>query len=221
MRAARALTLAARYPQSAEVLALVAAGYELIGDLQPAFGETQALAERLRAALGDRAPEPVRDAVPSVETYYNTPNPFDPASFFSRLALEAWARHAPLQFPNAAPNECPRCGHAPQFGVLRPSGNGDALFLACSLCRHEWPFRRATCPECGETDAEKLSYYAADALPFAQTQTCQTCNAYIHLLSPERELQMIPEVDELALLPLDVWAQEQGFHKVWPNLAGL
>lgn len=221
MRVARARALAARCPQSVEVLELVASAYDLIGDSRPAFADTQPLAERLRAALRDQAPAPVREAIPDVQNYYNSPNPFDPASFFSRLALEAWARHAPLQFPNAAPNECPRCGHAPQFGVLRPAGNGDALFLACSLCRHEWPFRRTTCPECGETDAEKLNYYSADSSPFAQTQTCQTCNAYIHLLSPEREIEMIPEVDELALLPLDVWAVEQGFHKVWPNLAGL
>jgi hypothetical protein len=221
VRAARARELAARYPQSAEVLELVAAAYELIGEAPVAFGDTQSLAERLRAVLGHNAPEPVRAATPNVQDYYNNPDPYDPASFFSRLALEAWARHAPLQAPGGAPNECPRCGHAPQLGVLRPSGNGDALFLACSLCRQEWPYRRATCPECGETDAEKLSYYTASALPYAQTQTCQTCNAYIHLLSPERELALIPEVDELALLPLDVWALEQGFHKVWPNLAGL
>ena len=221
MRALRARTLAARYPQSAEALALIAAAYDLIGDAEPLFVDTQALADRLHVALRDQSPEPIRAAKPDVQAYYNSPNPLDPASFFARLALEAWARHAPLQFPNPAPNECPRCGHAPQLGVLRPSGNGDALFLACSLCREEWPFRRTTCPECAETDSEKISFYAAAALPFAQTQTCQTCNGYIHLLSPERELAMIPEVDELALLALDVWALERGFHKVWPNLAGV
>ena len=31
----------------------------------------------------------------------------------------------------------------------------------------------------------------------------------------------IPEVDELAGLPLDLWAIQEGFHKLQPNLAGI
>ena len=221
MRAARARLLAARYPASAEVLELVAAAYELIGNARPAFEDAQALAERLHAALRSQAPEPLREAIPDVAGYFTSPDPFAPSSFFSRMALEAWAGHAPLQIPDAVPNECPRCGHAPQLGVLRPAGNGDALFLACSLCRQEWPFRRTTCPECAETDPEKINFYTAEGSSQVRTQTCQACEAYIHLLLPERDLEMIPEVDELALLALDVWALDQGFHKVWPNLAGI
>ncbi|MBI2684782.1 MAG: formate dehydrogenase accessory protein FdhE [Acidobacteria bacterium] len=221
MKGARALTLAARYPQSAEVLGLVAAAYDLIGNSRPLFADLQMLAERIQAALHDRAPEPLRAAIPGVAAYYHQPDPFAPSSFFARLALEAWARHAPLQVPDAAPNECPRCGHAPQLGVLRTAGNGDALFLACSLCRQEWAFRRGTCPECGETDPEKISFYTAEGLPQVRTQACQSCHAYLHLLLPEKDFAMIPDVDELAFPALDVWATEQGLHKVWPNLAGL
>ncbi len=219
MRAERARALAARFPQAAEVLELAA--YDVMGEARPNFEECPALAERLYAALRDRVPAPMREVELDVDGYYAVPNPFDPASFFARLALEPWARYAPLQYAGAEPNECPRCGHAPQLGVLRPSGNGDALFLACSLCREEWPYRRATCPECGETDAEKINFYTAEGSPQVKTQTCQTCEAYIHLLSPELDVEMIPEIDELALAALDVWAMEQGIHKVWPNLAGL
>ena len=221
VRAARARLLAARYPASAEVLELVAAAYDLIGDATPAFEDTQALAERLHAALRSQAPAPLRDAVPDVAAYYNNPDPFAPSSFFARMALEAWARHAPLQLPDAVPNECPRCGHAPQLGVLRPSGNGNALFLACSLCRQEWPFRRTTCPECGEADPDKVGFYSTDGRDSVQTQTCQSCQSYIHLLVVEKDLELVPEVDELSLLEFDVWAAEQGLHKIWPNLAGM
>ena len=221
MRAQRARDLARQYPQAAEVLELLAAAYDRIGESRPLFEETQPLASRLRDALRDRAPEPLRDAVPSVEAYFNQPNPYDPASFYARLALEAWARHAPLQNPNAAPNECPRCGHAPQFGVLRPVGNGNALHLVCSLCRQEWPYRRNTCPECGETGSDKLDYFTSEGYPWAQTQTCGGCQGYIHLLLPEVEPAMIPEVDEIALVAADIWAGEQGLRKIWPNLAGL
>ena len=221
MRAARARLLAARYPQSSEGLTLVAAAYEFVGNARPSFAEAQGLAERLQAAVRELAPEPLRATVPNVQAYYNSPDPYDPASFFARIALEAWAREAPLQYPNAAPNECPRCGNAPQLGVLRPSGNGDALFLACSLCRQEWPFRRVTCPECGEADPERIGFYSSAGRDAVQTQTCQSCQSYLHLLLPEKDLELVPEVDELSLLELDVWAMEQGLHKVWPNLAGL
>lgn len=221
MRAARARLLAERYPQSAEVLGLVGAAYELIGDARPSFAETQALAERLLHSLRERAPEPLRASTPDVQGYYNNPNPLEPSSFFTRLALEAWARYAPLQFPDAAPNECPRCGHPPQLGVLRPSGNGNALFLGCSLCRQEWGYRRTTCPECGEADPEKVGFYSAQGRDSVQTQTCQSCQSYFHLFVVEKDLEMIPEVDELSLPELDVWALRQGLHKLWPNLAGL
>lgn len=221
MRATRARELAGRHPLASEVLRLVASAYELIGDREVTLEETQPLAERLRAELGALAPEPLRNAVPDVARYFHEPDPFDPGSFYARLALEAWARRAPLQQADPSPNECPRCGHAPQCGVLRPAGNGNALFLACSLCRGEWGFRRTTCPECGETDPEKLSYYTAEGREWAQTQSCQSCQSYLHLLFPEKDPGIVPEVDELALLAVDVWAVEQGLRKIWPNLAGM
>ena len=37
----------------------------------------------------------------------------------------------------------------------------------------------------------------------------------------ERDPAAIPEVDELAGLPLDLWAVENGYHKLQPNLAGV
>lgn len=221
VKSVRARYLAARFPQAAEVLTLVAAAYDAAGDGTPDFAGTQALAERVRLAVGELAPEPLRSARPDTGGYYSNPDPYAPESFFARIALEAWARHAPLSVASPAPNECPRCGHAPQLGVLRPAGNGDALFLACSLCRHEWSFRRLTCPECGETDGEKIDFFSTGGLPHVQTQACRTCLAYLHLLLPERELGMVPDIDELALLAVDIWAAGQGYHKVWPNLAGM
>ncbi len=221
MRAARARLLAARHPQAAEVLLLVAAAYDRIGDAHPDLDQAQALAERLRVELGPRAPEPLREARPDVARYFQQPDPYEPSGFWARLALEAWARHAPLQKPDAGPAECPHCGHAPQLGVLRPAGNGEALYLACSLCRNEWPFRRTTCPECMETDPAKIDFHTAAEHPAARMQSCSGCGCYLHLLSVERDPELIPEVDELALAALDVWAAGQGYHKVWPNLAGL
>lgn len=221
MNAARARLLAGRHPQSAEVLLFVAAAYELIGEARPDFAGAQVLAERLVQSLTSIAPEPLRGAVPDVAAYFQAPDPYAPSSVYARLALEPWARHAPLQMLDPRPNECPRCGHAPQLGVLRPAGNGDALFLACSLCRVEWAFRRGTCPECLATDPDAIQFHSAEGWPHVRTQTCDACRACLHLLLPEAEPAIIPHIDELALLPLGVWAMERGYRKVWPNLAGL
>jgi formate dehydrogenase maturation protein FdhE len=37
----------------------------------------------------------------------------------------------------------------------------------------------------------------------------------------KRDPAAIPEVDELAALPLDLWAAEQGYRKLQSNLAGV
>ncbi|MFQ5790858.1 MAG: hypothetical protein ACE5JI_10325 [Acidobacteriota bacterium] len=36
-----------------------------------------------------------------------------------------------------------------------------------------------------------------------------------------KDPEAVPDVDEVAALPLDVWAREQGFRKLHPNLAGI
>lgn len=225
MRARRARELAKRRPDAEEVLLLVARAYELI-DARPApsWDELPVLLEELYRELSPLAPGPLRSGRPSAEElgrYLQAPDPLMPASFYARLALEAWARGAPIRQLHPKPNECPHCGHAPQLGVLRLSGNGEALQLACSLCRREWPFRRITCPQCGETDSERISFYSTPEFADVQVQTCYSCSAYMYLLQPEKNLGLVPEVDELSLLALDVWALELGYQKVWPNLAGV
>jgi formate dehydrogenase maturation protein FdhE len=43
----------------------------------------------------------------------------------------------------------------------------------------------------------------------------------LQLVDLSRDPAAIPDVDELAGLPLDLWAQERGYRKIHPNLAGL
>lgn len=54
-----------------------------------------------------------------------------------------------------------------------------------------------------------------------QTQTCDTCQRYLHHIDLSKELAAVPDVDEIAALPLDVWALERGFQKLHPNLVGI
>ena len=138
-----------------------------------------------------------------------------PRTFYIRVLL----RLSPPKAPHAAANRCPHCGQPPQCGALRLEGHGNALYLVCSLCATEWTWPRDTCPQCADSH---LSYYAApEQIPHLTTQICDSCRTYFHLIDCAKEPAAIPDIDELAALPLDLWAREQGGHKIHPNLAGL
>ena len=147
-------------------------------------------------------------------------------SFFARVLLgpAAAAGHintssAPLQ--GAAVDSCPLCNHAPQVGCLRESGDGTTLSLICSLCLSEWGFPRSRCPACGKTDEAQLGWYGTDEHPQLQVRACYGCQRYLHVVSVAVDPDAIPDVDEVSGLPLDLWAREQGYRKLRPNLVGI
>jgi FdhE protein len=47
---------------------------------------------------------------------------------------------------------------------------------------------------------------------------CHTCRTYLLNVDMPKDPAAVPFVDELAALPLDLAAQEQGFRKITPNL---
>ena len=158
-------------------------------------------------AWGDRfqGPEPLAKAAAALDP--------EVVRFFTRIAI----RNAQYAAAGAA-SRCPQCGSLPQLGVLRPEGHGAALHLACSTCLHEWPHRRDACPSCAKPE---LVFFTAEQFPHMQVQACDSCKCYLHLIDLGKEPFAIPELDELAALPLDIWAQERGYRKIQPNLAGI
>jgi FdhE protein len=52
-------------------------------------------------------------------------------------------------------------------------------------------------------------------------RSCESCRRYLHVVRVDADPEAIPEVDEMAALSLDVWARDQGFEKIFPNLAGI
>lgn len=142
-------------------------------------------------------------------------------SFFARVLLQPRVISQGGGNQSHIDNRCPYCGHPPQVGVLRPEGDGAALTLVCSLCLSEWPFPRSQCAACGERDEKQLAYYSPEQMAHLQTQTCDTCRRYLHHVDLSKELTAVPDVDEVAALPLDVWALERGFQKLHPNLVGI
>ena len=116
---------------------------------------------------------------------------------------------------------CPRCGSRPIVGVLRPEGDGAKKSLVCMLCAHEWCFRRIGCPACGETSEPQIAIYSAPEIPHVRVDVCDTCRTYLKCVDFTKTGLADPIVDELATMPLDLWARENGYQKLQMNLAGI
>jgi len=116
---------------------------------------------------------------------------------------------------------CPFCTSKPIVGVLRPEGDGAKRSLICSLCLFEWNYDRIRCPMCGEETVEKLAIYTASQFPHVRIDACDTCQGYIKTVDLTKNGLAVPVVDELATLPLNLWAQEHNYVKLQPNLFGI
>ena len=116
---------------------------------------------------------------------------------------------------------CPHCSRKPHVGVLRQLGDGAKRSLICSLCATEWDYRRIVCPACEEEDVNKLPVYVAEQFGHVRVEACDTCHHYIKTIDLTKDGRAVPVVDELAAIPLSLWASENGYKKVSPNLLGL
>jgi FdhE protein len=116
---------------------------------------------------------------------------------------------------------CPFCGGAPAVSVRRPDGDTTRRLLCCGLCGGEWPVNRIRCPACGEEDPPRLPTFQTETYPAARIEACDTCMRYVKSIDLSRDGRLIPEVDELTSLALDLWAGEQGYARIEPGLAGL
>jgi formate dehydrogenase accessory protein FdhE len=117
--------------------------------------------------------------------------------------------------------QCPVCSAAPVVGVLRPEGDGARKSLICMLCAHEWAFRRIYCPGCGEERESHMAFYSAPEISHVRVDVCDTCRTYTKSIDLTKFGLAIPVVDELAALPLDLWARENGYRKLQMNAIGM
>ena len=120
-----------------------------------------------------------------------------------------------------ARGRCPFCGGAPAVGRRRSGeSQGAVRTLICASCGFEWETPRVRCPACFEAAPAKLPSFASDRHPLARIEACETCRRYAKTLDTSRDERILPEVDDLASLALDLWAREQGFERIEPGLAG-
>jgi len=151
--------------------------------------------------------------------------PSEPQDFLAESFLQPYAEsvrsNAALQLEGYTRPLCPFCNRKPAFGVLRQLGDGARRNLFCGFCLCEWEFRRVVCPACAEENQNKLPVYTAEQFPHMRVECCDTCHTYIKSTDLTRNGLADPLVDELACVPLDLWAQEHDYVKVRPNLFGM
>jgi len=51
-------------------------------------------------------------------------------------------------------------------------------------------------------------------------EACETCKVYVRTIDLTRDGNAVPVVDDLAAIPLSLWAHERGYTRLQPNLLG-
>jgi formate dehydrogenase accessory protein FdhE len=142
------------------------------------------------------------------------------AWIFLQPYAEYLGDHREIETVDGTPSTCPLCGARPIVGVLRREGDGAKKSLICMLCAHEWAFRRVYCPACGEEREPQMAFYSAPEIAHVRVDVCDTCHTYLKCIDLTKTGLAVPVVDELATIPLDLWAREHGYQKLQMNLLG-
>jgi FdhE protein len=149
----------------------------------------------------------------------------DANEFFARAFLQPYAEfvrsQADLKWDGYTGSRCPFCARKPGVGVLRQQGDGGRRSLLCSFCQAEWEFRRIVCAACGEENHQKLPVYSAAEFAHVRVECCDHCKHYLKTVDLTKTGLAEPEIDELASVPLDLWAQQHGYTKLQRNLLRL
>ena len=147
--------------------------------------------------------------------------------YLSRAILRPYVEF--LRSINVAPDrihrrgQCPFCGGGPWISARREGSlmEGARRMLCCALCGGEWLFGRILCPSCFEGDPHKLPFFPNEKSPAVRVEACEICHRYIKSLDLSQDARLIPEVDDLGSLAMDLWAVEQGYTRIEPGLAGI
>jgi hypothetical protein len=142
------------------------------------------------------------------------------AWMFLQPYAEYLADHREVAMADGTPSTCPLCGGKPIVAVLRAEGDGGKKSLICMLCAHEWAFRRIYCPACGEEREPQMGFYSAPEIAHVRVDVCDSCHTYLKTIDLTKTGLAVAVVDDLATMPLDLWAREHGYEKLQINLLG-
>ena len=122
---------------------------------------------------------------------------------------------------------CPACGGPPQVSVIaEESGEfmgGSPRSLVCGRCAGWWTFPRAVCVWCSEGDPNRLPSFVPDDRRAIRIDGCETCGHYVKTfdLREPAAAELVPLVDDVATVPLDLWAQDRGLARPLVSFAGV
>ncbi len=223
----------ARFP----LLDLDAAAGPVMAELDVAVGSLLALGSTVPEALAGAGRDVVTWSGPDrrelIEAWLDDPSLVEPRlAFWTRVAATPLLERAVtgLRVPTGEEwhgGACPLCGGQAQVSVIaEESGEflgGSPRSLVCGRCSAWWPFPRAVCAVCGEEDPRNLGSYFADDSRWVRIDACQTCHGYVKTfdLREPGGLAVVPLVDDVATLMLDIWAGEQGLARPVPSFAGV
>jgi len=121
---------------------------------------------------------------------------------------------------------CPACGGLAQVSVIaEQSGEfmgGSPRSLVCGRCAGWWTFSRALCNWCGEGDPRRLPSFVPERRA-VRIDGCETCSSYVKTfdLREEGGVSLVPLVDDVATVSLDLWAHDQGLSRHLVSFAGV
>src|SRR6266542_3814222 len=196
-RRRRAEVLRDRYPFAAEVLTLYLA---LLDVWEEAWGTAREVPPEVGALAGWAAAR----VLPRIVEATARAGP-EPLAAASRTLLEERTASEPLAAWLAGEELSPvQC------------------YLARASCGETAGARRTVYEERRERPVVGRGDGSASALtfPHLRIEGCESCKRYLIDVDLGRDARAVPEVDELAALPLDLYAAERGLTKITPNLLG-
>ena len=243
-RARRALELQTVHPHAAEMLRLLQAVsgaqaeiHEAAAAERPAAGEVGAFAaahaDGVVAAAVAAGPRQLSQAASAWSGRSLDPviaaglagDPLDAAAtVLARATTSPVLCAVPVRVGEQGGGGCPHCGGRAQ--VSFSEAPSEALVtgqrrLVCGRCDRTWIHPRMVCAACGETDTSRMPIYAeGERFPHVRVDGCETCRRYLLHVDLARQPGAVPEVDEIAALPLDLYARDRGLSKISINLVG-
>jgi FdhE protein len=99
---------------------------------------------------------------------------------------------------------------------------GSPRSLVCTRCASWWSFPRAICALCGQDDPRSMSGFLVPGNRVVRVDCCETCHGYVKTfdLRQAGAAEVVPLVDDVATLHLDLWARDRGFNRASLSLAG-
>lgn len=142
-----------------------------------------------------------------------------------QAAWSSWllALPEPELKPAGSLAQCPACGSPAMAGMVRNRGKHNGLrYLACSLCSCEWHVVRVKCVYCESSKGLRYSNleddrHAPGKAPL-RAECCPGCQTYLKQSYLENDAAAEPLADDLASLALDMRLDDEGLHRLAPNL---